>query len=208
MAKVVDKEAKRKHILRSAMRVFAEKGVANTKMTDIAQAAGIGKGTIYEYFASREELFESAFEYLLRKIKAMMVSQIDETLGPEERLRQGFLAYLDVATMKIEDFVEILLDFWAYSIRNKNNGDNLALDIRTRYQELRDLTTPLLTEGIEQGIFKPHDVNIVASAIIAAGDGLMLQWMADRKNFDLKTAASTILEIILQGIRQPGNDKV
>ncbi len=201
MAKVVDKDAKRKHILRSAMRVFAEKGVANTKMTDIAQAAGIGKGTIYEYFSSREELFQSAFEYLLRKIKAMMVSQIDESLGPEDRLLQGFLAYLDVATMRIEDFVEILLDFWAYSIRNKNNGDNLALDIRTRYQELRDLTIPLLEEGIQSGLFKPHDTYLIASAIIAAGDGLMLQWMADRKNFNLREAAQTILEVILRGIR-------
>ncbi len=207
MAKVVDKDAKRKHILRSAMRVFAEKGVSNTKMTDIAQAAGIGKGTIYEYFGSREELFQSAFEYLLRKIKAMMVSQIDETLGPEDRLRQGFLAYLDVATMQIEDFVEILLDFWAYGIRNKANDHNLALDIRTRYQELRDLTTPLLQEGIEKGIFRPHDVNIVASAIIAAGDGLMLQWMADRDHFDLQAAAQTILEIILRGIRAHPNDQ-
>lgn len=203
MPKIVDKEAKKKEILRAAMRVFSTKGVTDTKMTDIAQAAGIGKGTIYEYFRSREELFQSAFEYLLRKIKAMMVSQIDEAMGPEEKIRTGFLAYLDVTTMQIEDFADILLDFWAYSIRNKDNGDNIALDIQRRYQEYRDLTTPILQEGIDKGIFKPMNVELVASAIIAAGDGLFLQWMADKENFNLRRAAENILDIILQGIRNP-----
>ncbi|NOX37108.1 MAG: TetR/AcrR family transcriptional regulator [Calditrichaeota bacterium] len=206
MPKIVDKDAKRKEILRAAMRVFAEKGVTETKMADVARAAGIGKGTIYEYFQSREQLFQSAFEYLLRKIKAMMVSQIDESLSPPEKIRTGFLAYLDVTTMQIEDFAEILLDFWAYAIRNKDNADNITLDIRNRYQEFRDLTIPILEEGIQKGIFKPHNTEFVASAIIAAGDGLLLQWMADKHHFDLKATAETILNIILEGITNHSND--
>ena len=208
MPRIVDKEAKRKEILRTAMRVFARKGVTNTKMADVAHEANIGKGTIYEYFRSREELFQKAFEYLLRKIKAMVVGQIDESLSPEDKIRTGFLAYLDVTTMKIEDFADILLDFWAYSIRNKDNADNIALDIRNRYQEFRDLTVPIIQEGIQKGIFKPVNAEYVVSALIAAGDGLLLQWMADKENFDLKGAAQCILDIILDGIRvSPGQKK-
>jgi len=208
MPKIVDKQAKKKEILRAAMRVFAEKGVTDTKMIDVARAAGIGKGTIYEYFRSREELFQSAFEYLLRKIRAMMASRIDDAMAPEEKIRTGFLAYLDVATMQIEDFADILLDFWAYSIRNKDNGDNISLDIRQRYQEYRDITTPILEEGIRQGMFRDMDVNLVASLIIAVGDGLLLQWMADKDNFNLRNAAEGVLEIILQGIRNPARFKM
>lgn len=208
MPKIVDKQAKRKEILRAAMRVFAEKGVTDTKMIDIARAAGIGKGTIYEYFRSREELFQSAFEYLLRKIRAMMASRIDDAMTPEEKIRTGFLAYLDVATMQIEDFADILLDFWAYSIRNKDNGDNISLDIRQRYQEYRDITTPILEEGIRQRMFRNMDVNLVASLIIAVGDGLLLQWMADKDNFNLRSAAEGVLEIILHGIQNPARFKM
>ncbi|MCP4754546.1 MAG: helix-turn-helix transcriptional regulator [Proteobacteria bacterium] len=47
MPKIVDKAAKKGEILSSAIKVFAEKGVANTKMVDIARRAEIGKGTIY-----------------------------------------------------------------------------------------------------------------------------------------------------------------
>ncbi len=61
MPKIVDKEAKRKKILEASMRVFAKKGVENTKMKDIAKSAGIGKGTIYEYFNSRDEILQKSF---------------------------------------------------------------------------------------------------------------------------------------------------
>ena len=55
--KIVDKEAKKTQIIIAATQVFSKLGVAKTKMIDIAQAAGIGKGTIYEYFRSKEEIF-------------------------------------------------------------------------------------------------------------------------------------------------------
>ena len=60
--KIIDKEAKKAEILQAAMQVFSRKGVAKTRMADIAVAAGIGKGTIYEYFRSKEEIFAAAFQ--------------------------------------------------------------------------------------------------------------------------------------------------
>jgi len=203
MAKVVDKNQKRKEILKAAMRVFGEKGVADTKMNDVAVAAGIGKGTIYEYFQNREDLLCESFEYLLRKIKALMLSRIDIALSPEEKIRTGFLAYLDVATLEIEEFAEILLDFWAYSIRQKEKGINLTLDISSRYREYRELTIPILEEGVRTGVFRDMDTEVVASALIAACDGLLLQWLADKGNFNLQKAAELTLNILLQGIAVP-----
>ena len=67
MPKIVDKAAKKNEILLAAMRLFAEKGVVNSKMADIAIAAGIGKGTIYEYFRSKEEIFGEAFSTIHRQ---------------------------------------------------------------------------------------------------------------------------------------------
>ena len=56
MPKIVDKEAKKLDIVHAALKEFARRGVANTKMADIATAAGIGKGTIYEYFKDKNEM--------------------------------------------------------------------------------------------------------------------------------------------------------
>ncbi|HBH12338.1 MAG TPA: hypothetical protein DDX29_04335 [Clostridiales bacterium] len=52
---------KRQIILDSAFQVFMKKGFHNAKMTDVAEYAGIGKGTIYEYFDSKKTLFEESF---------------------------------------------------------------------------------------------------------------------------------------------------
>ncbi|WP_019229274.1 TetR/AcrR family transcriptional regulator [Sedimentibacter sp. B4] len=49
---------KRQDILNSAMELFKEKGFHNTRMEEIALKAGVGKGTLYEYFTSKQEIFD------------------------------------------------------------------------------------------------------------------------------------------------------
>ena len=56
------KEDKRKQILAAAVKVFSQKGYHKTRMEEIAMEAGIGKGTIYEYFASKIQLFQAMIE--------------------------------------------------------------------------------------------------------------------------------------------------
>ena len=65
--KVIDKQEKRKQIIKAAIRVFARLGLPNTKMLQVAEAAGIGKGTIYEYFKSKDELFIAAFHAFIEE---------------------------------------------------------------------------------------------------------------------------------------------
>jgi len=59
----VTKEQKKIEILRAAGKVFYIKGFEGTKMDDVAKEAGIGKGTVYEYFESKKQLFEETVVY-------------------------------------------------------------------------------------------------------------------------------------------------
>lgn len=54
--------AKRDQILDGAMRVFMERGFDAASMNDICRAAGVSKGTVYVYFAGKEDLFEALIE--------------------------------------------------------------------------------------------------------------------------------------------------
>ncbi len=54
---------KREQILQAAMEKFLEKDFYQVTITEIAARAGVGKGTIYEYFSSKEELFKECFSY-------------------------------------------------------------------------------------------------------------------------------------------------
>lgn len=57
-----EKNSKRKDILASARELFGEKGFHNTKMEEIALGAGVGKGTLYEYFKNKQEIFDETCE--------------------------------------------------------------------------------------------------------------------------------------------------
>jgi len=62
---MAEKNQKRNDILASARSLFSERGFHNTKMEDIAQGAGVGKGTLYEYFKNKQDIFdETCTEYL------------------------------------------------------------------------------------------------------------------------------------------------
>ena len=85
--KIVDKQLKKQEILKAAMRVFAQQGVACTKMEDVAYEAGIGKGTIYEYFKSKDDIFKDAFNHFTEQLDTVMASRLYKVYDPIEKLK-------------------------------------------------------------------------------------------------------------------------
>ncbi|MFN5308356.1 MAG: TetR/AcrR family transcriptional regulator, partial [Candidatus Kapaibacterium sp.] len=59
---IVDKEKKKKYLITIATDVFSKKGFHATKMSEIAEAAGVAKGTLYEYFSTKEDLFLAIYD--------------------------------------------------------------------------------------------------------------------------------------------------
>ena len=62
MPKIVDKKKKAEAISDAALKVFREHGYNKTRMVDIAQMAGMGKGTLYEYFKDKADILRFAFD--------------------------------------------------------------------------------------------------------------------------------------------------
>src|SRR5579872_2643541 len=87
MPKVVDehmREATRQRIIQKAAREFARLGFDQANINNIAELAGIGKGTIYLYFENKRELFLA----MLRSIAQVHIAAIRETLATEGSLQQ------------------------------------------------------------------------------------------------------------------------
>jgi AcrR family transcriptional regulator len=202
MPKQVDREKKKDRILQAAMRLFARRGIADTKMEDVAKAAGIAKGTIYEYFKNREELLRLSFNYLLVLMNKLVRRRMAETEDPRQKIKAGFLAYLDVESLQIEEFVEILPDLWAHGLRQKESESDLEFDPGWIYYQYREQFGNALKQGIESGLFRDIDIESTASAIVAAGDGFYLQWMSDRQNFDLKRTSEAFIGTFIEGIKK------
>src|SRR5947208_2067137 len=85
---------RRAQILDTAAKVFAGLGFAATDVQVIADRIGIGKGTIYRYFPTKEALFLAAVERGLEELTEQMDRQMAEETDPLEHLRRAVRTYL------------------------------------------------------------------------------------------------------------------
>ncbi len=88
-------EARRKaQILDVAARVFADYGFANTQMQTIANHVGVGNGTIYRYFPTKEQLFLATVERGLKELNAEMDRVLELPLDAIELMVEAIRTYL------------------------------------------------------------------------------------------------------------------
>ncbi|MFZ3130417.1 MAG: TetR/AcrR family transcriptional regulator [Desulfosporosinus sp.] len=80
------REEKYTDIMKAAIRVFSEHGFDGAKMEYIAKEAGIGKGTVYEYFASKERLFEEILKFSVEKFSLGLKESIDKGETIEKKI--------------------------------------------------------------------------------------------------------------------------
>ncbi|MDY0166986.1 MAG: TetR/AcrR family transcriptional regulator [Thermoguttaceae bacterium] len=80
-------------ILQQAIRTFAELGFRATDVQVIADRAGVGKGTVYRHFGTKEELFWSAAFEVFKRMRATLVQAESEVSGAVAKLRAACLAY-------------------------------------------------------------------------------------------------------------------
>lgn len=82
------KDARPGELMSAALAVFAERGFAATRLEEVAQRAGVSKGTVYLYFESKEALFKAAVESaVIPTLEAGEAIAADRSLAPAEALR-------------------------------------------------------------------------------------------------------------------------
>ena len=93
-----DAQRNRERILEVAKEAFTKSG-ANTSLDDIAKQAGVGPGTLYRHFPTRDELLEAVYRTEVEKLAAAE-RKFAETLPPIEALRAWLLLFVDYIAAK------------------------------------------------------------------------------------------------------------
>lgn len=198
MARVVDKAAKKLEILNAAAVVFARDGFADAKMADVAAEAGIGKGTIYEYFPSKEDVFLDLCRHLVRWPQDGARFAGDAEKGIEKVIGALLESYEQAVT-----FFTVLIDYWSVIIRDKNSKRDLFLaQGEGFYDEPRRLIAAVVKRGQDQKIFARHfDADKIAQLVIAGIEGLRIQRMLDPRHVDLTADIKLLTHFILTGLK-------
>lgn len=191
--KIVDREQKRLQIIGSAFNVLKEKGYPNTKMADIADEAGIGKGTLYEYFDSKDELVAATIDTIIRLAQDSIYGELNTIEDPEDKLRRFIRLLVDLFTEEAGIF-RLFIEITA------GTGKATQLDrvayLAQAYERTIDRVEGILKEGMEKGIFKKIDTRPTATLLVCIMDGLQLPYGLDEKMVDVIKINKVIEEMV------------
>lgn len=91
------REQTRRRLLSAALAVFAEKGTSNVVIEDFIAAAGVARGTFYNYFSTTEELLDAVTSELTDQVLKQIDDEVLKIGNPLERLTNGCLMYMHAA---------------------------------------------------------------------------------------------------------------
>ena len=99
---------RRQSIVQAAARLFAKIGFKDCEMQRVASRLGIAKGTLYLYFASKEELFNACVDWEMQQMQATLAAATEGVMDPFDRIAKAILAYLTFFDEN-PDYVELLI---------------------------------------------------------------------------------------------------
>ncbi len=196
--KIVDKEKRKEELLEAAIKVFARKGYADTTMDNVAKAANVSKGMIYEYFSSKDDLLVELYNYFEKVTFSKLVKKIAFAKSSRKKIKI-FIEYSFGIYTEMFDFINILFVFWAEGIIKKSEN---KLDISSVYSNYRGFVAEIIKQGIDSGEFRKVDTYTFSAIIFGAMDGLCLQWILDMENFPAKKASEELSKMILKSLEK------
>ena len=189
---------KRPLILQAATEVFAEQGFASVTVAEIADHAGIGKGTVYEYFSSKDELLFAVFKWMNDKIFERIRSLLDEGGSTRERLQRLLDLGAQISLEQVE-MQAVVLDFWSTS-RGTKVEERYNQACLTTFRAYRRLVADVIHEGQTTGELRSDvDPEAVAVMVVAAMDGLGVHIFFDREINPI-TSVNGFGEVLLAGL--------
>ena len=147
MAIIVDKEKKRREIALSSGALLLELGIKNITISEISKAAGVGKGTIYEYFSSKEDIVFEIISVMMDEHKSILRNISESELHIKDKLKEFLL--LPFVSKSSEQELKIYREFIAISlISNIESMNQFIKECRTQiFQMLKEM----LSGHIERG---------------------------------------------------------
>jgi AcrR family transcriptional regulator len=198
MAAIAPKVAVKDAILDATDRLLARFGYRKMTVEDIAVEAGIGKGTIYLHFASKEEVVLSHVDRIVDRLKQQHLAIIarSEITAPE-RIRQMLLARVLFRFDSIQHYTQSLNDLLA-ALRPG------LLARRAKYfEEEARIFAEVLAEGRASGEFQFDNELAAARALLEATNGLLPYSLSTSElgeREEVKRRASAIADLLLQGL--------
>jgi len=141
-------------IFESAIKIFSESGYRGATMDDIAENAGLAKGTLYYHFKSKEEIFNFIVQEGLKILQNQVIEVQEINIGPIEKLIKICKIQLTFLYGYTDFFKVVMSQLWG----NESRQDELRQKIRTYISEIEIN----IKNAMENGQIEKGDTELIA----------------------------------------------
>ena len=169
MAIIVNKEEKRRNIAFACKDLLLEHGINDLTIAQIAKTAGVGKGTIYEYFENKEDIVFEIITVFIAEYEKRLLDIVHENISTKEKLFHFF--YMIHGDEEGTKQLMIYREFLAISM---TNGTQEMIDFNIQCRNLfSDILSQIIDKGVSQNEI-PEETHSMKSALLTFSLGLVV----------------------------------
>ena len=184
---------KREAILRAGVKVFAEKGYFNSKVADVARAAGIADGTVYLYFKNKDDILRSIFDQAMEEFIAEGKRELAKFDSPVDRLKKVAQLHLK----RLGDDRDLAIVF---QVELRGSTKFMQEFSAAGFHQYLEVIQKTMEDGQKIGVFR-NDVKAVVCAKVLYGalDEMVTNWILSKRSYSLEPMANEVMKIFLKG---------
>jgi AcrR family transcriptional regulator len=192
LAAMSDEERRSAEIIEAAFRVFSIKGYHNTTVDDIAQEARISKGTCYQYFTGKEDIFIATMEKTLGTLLAEAKAAAGDSSDALARMGIEGLTFIS----KYRD-----LQFMFMGVISEALGGNERLKKKAAevFAQVAEFLAKDIEKGIAEGVFRPVDAMTVAYALMGIAEVVANRYVVE-EDFDVLSFFVNLMDFLQHGL--------
>ena len=154
-------DERRDQLLNAAERVLLQRGLAATTVADVAAAAGVAKGTLYLYFASKDELLAGLRSRYLSKFTAAVGATVTGSVASPAKRLDRFVSGLFEFSVEHQELHHLLFHQAGFSEEDAFAGARRVLE-------------QLVADGVEAGAFMVRDAHLATSFVLHGLHGTLV----------------------------------
>jgi AcrR family transcriptional regulator len=184
----------RDHILESAAEVFSQKGYNGASMSDIAEAVGLQKATLYHHFGSKQEILAELLDRAMSIVTRNMALVLLMDRPPDEKIKIAMQTYLqvlceqpDLSSVLLFEYRSLEKEFYKRHIRNRDMFEKMWRD--------------LIKEGIDSGQLQSESVSMTVWALLGVMNWT-ITWYRPDGNLSTEEISDLFTNLFLDGLRR------
>lgn len=190
-------------LLQAAAQLFARHGYHGVSLDAVAEEAGFTKGAVYSHFSSKQDLLANLLELYCERQRSQIRSILAEPKPLDERIQQ-ISALFFRSPEELEDWSLLFVELWLQAMREPS--------LRPRIEQIHDWSRQSVAQMIDQeaqrlGVTLTVPADDLAEALLALGNGLMMQHLLAASDRTAQTYRSALRAMFRAATRSPDEER-